>query len=127
MVAVVRFDCQTGASAVKFSRAAVAVWVSLLAVNGLHSGFARATENTKRSFTVKDSIELAYFGDLDTHVSQPGEDGVYSPDGRHYARITHQGVVSSGETEATIWIFETSSIRRYLGDANAGPMPEAIQ
>jgi hypothetical protein len=70
-----------------------------------------------RPFQVRDSVEMAYFGTLAS--SMPGDlddDGIVSPDGRHFVKVTHRGVLPAGLTEGTIWLFDTASIRRSIED-----------
>ncbi len=71
--------------------------------------FAGACE--PRRFEVRDSIEMSYFG---TRISSAppdlDEDDVFSPDHRHFVKITHRGVLPQGVTEGTLWLFDTAAM-----------------
>ena len=59
----------------------------------------------QRRFEVHDSVEMSEFTDI----------GMFSPDGRYYAAVTERGLLPQGVSEATLWLFETSLIRHYVG------------
>src|SRR5690349_9925109 len=89
-------------------------WLCWLLI-GNTVGTAPLQAEPLRRFTVRDSVEMAYFGDLlGSLPRRAGDDAIFSPDGRYYARLTHRGVLLSGAIESTIWLFETASIVKYL-------------
>lgn len=101
------------------------IWRSCLARLVVASLFATgaigaavvAEEGTEvsRRFTVRDSIEMSYFGNLfGSQLPKADEDGIYSPDGRYYARLTHRGVLPGGLIESTIWVFDVEAVRKAL-------------
>jgi hypothetical protein len=102
-------------------------WLTLfgtlvLAMGGVARAPAREPTAT-RSFSVRDSIEMTHFGDLSGGDEADGEDGSYSPDGRYFAKLTHRGVLSTGELESTIWLFRATEIGSHLDDPLHTPPP----
>lgn len=79
-------------------------------------------------FTVRDSVEMSYFGTL--VASQPDDlddDGLVSPDGRIAVKVSHRGVLPSGVTEGTIWRFDAIALRRSVNDKSLGiPAPTPL-
>jgi len=70
-----------------------------------------AADEEKRPFTVRDSIEMSYFGTVtESDPRHSLDDGAASPDGRYIVRMTHRGVIADGVTEGTIWIFDTKEV-----------------
>jgi hypothetical protein len=69
-----------------------------------------------RPFTVRDSIELAAFGTPEKPY-MPIPRVVFSPDREHFLTVTIKGNVDSGKREATLWIFRSTDVRRYLGSS----------
>jgi dipeptidyl aminopeptidase/acylaminoacyl peptidase len=88
-----------------------------------------ASADGKRKFDVSDSVEMSYFGTI--RVSAPDDlddDGVVSPDGRYFVKVTHRGVLPQGVTEGTLWLFDVASTLRSLRDPRlsvAQPTPLA--
>src|ERR1700683_4872749 len=80
--------------------------------------FAEAiARDAERRFEVRDSIEMSHFGTI--AYSAPDDlddDGVVSPDGRYFVKVTHRGVLPKGVTEGTTWLFDTRSIQRSLSN-----------
>lgn len=73
--------------------------------------------NGKRKFDVRDSIVMSYFGTI--RLSAPhylDDDGVVSPDGRYFVKVTHRGVLPQGVTEGTLWLFDAASTLRSIRD-----------
>jgi hypothetical protein len=80
-----------------------------------------------RPFTVRDAIEMAYFGNISTSSpSKVYDDGAVSPDGRFAIKITHRGVLPDGDTEGTIWLFNVADVIRSIRDQDTTPS-EPIQ
>ena len=102
------------------SLAALAISLSFTAIQTL------AGDAAKRPFTVRDSIEMSYFGTL--WESQPDDlddDGIVSPDGRFVVKVTHRGLLPSGVTEGTIWRFDAVAMRQSVNHLNIA-VPEPI-
>lgn len=82
----------------------------------------------KRHFTVRDSVEMSYFGNI--RSSMPDElddDGLTSPDGRMTIKVTHRGVVPEGVTKGTIWLFDTARLRAAVNDQKLeNPKPDVL-
>ncbi len=101
---------------------------SVLAVSGVLASDHAEGLADKRRFTVKDSVEMSYFGT--TRSSEPNEiddDGVTSPDGRYVVKLTHRGVLPEGVTEGTLWLFETAAITRSIAHPEViVPAPVAL-
>jgi dipeptidyl aminopeptidase/acylaminoacyl peptidase len=81
-----------------------------------------------RPFQVRDSVEMSYFGTLASSMPEDlDDDGIVSPDGRHFVKVTHRGMLPAGLTEGTIWLFDTASIRRSIEDTGTEvPKPSAL-
>lgn len=83
----------------------------------------------RRSFTVKDSIEISYFLDpsrrTDGHRPE-GQPFIYSPDGKYALMVTQRGVLSTNCLEATIWLLDVQSVRKYLHKSEAKPQPRKL-
>jgi dipeptidyl aminopeptidase/acylaminoacyl peptidase len=95
---------------------------SALAMSGLLSKGEADELAGKRPFTVRDSVEMSYFGTV--RSSEPDDmddDGIVSPDGRYVVKLTHRGVLPQGVTEGTIWLFATDSIKRSINDPKISP------
>ncbi len=101
-------------------------WLAVL--SGVAASLAIADPAPARRFEVRDSVEMSYFGTV--FNSQPGDlddDGITSPDGRYFVKVTHRGVLPEGVTEGTIWLFDTTEVRRSVNDPSAGaPTPVPI-
>ena len=70
-----------------------------------------------RRFEVRDSVEMSYFGTLASSTPNDlDDDGVFSPDGRYFVKVTHRGVLPQGVTEGTIWLFDTAAVEKSLRD-----------
>ena len=104
------------------SLAALAISLSFTAIQTL------AGDAAKHPFTVRDSIEMSYFGTL--WESQPDDlddDGIVSPDGRFVVKVTHRGLLPSGVTEGTIWRFDAVAMRQSVNHLNiAVPEPTPL-
>jgi len=74
----------------------------------------------KRSFSVKDSIEMTTFSD--PYTRYPSATCKLSPDGRHFIVITTKGLLRSNQLESSLWIYSKAAIEKYLnGMASAAP------
>jgi len=78
-----------------------------------------------RPYTVTDSPALSVFeaGPLD------GARGALasSPDGRLQLVVTQRGLVADNRLEATLWLFSTAALERYVrGDAGDAPLPRRL-
>jgi hypothetical protein len=83
-------------------------WIAVMASEGL------------RPFEVHDSIEMAYFGTrLSSAPDDLDEDGLFSPDGRHFIKITHRGLLPQGVMEGTLWLFDAAAVERSVEDPTA--------
>src|SRR6266851_5182406 len=83
-----------------------------------------AGADSTRRFQVRDSVEMAYFGT--PALSAPDDmddDAVVSPDGRHFVKLTHRGVLPQGVTEGTVWLFDTAPTKRAIVDPKLSPLP----
>ena len=87
-----------------------------------------AVEAGSRRFTVRDSVQMSYFGNI--RSSMPDElddDGITSPDGRLLIKVTHRGVLPEGYTEGTIWLFDAADAKRSINDpGHETPRPVAL-
>ena len=81
-----------------------------------------------RPFTTRDSVEMAYFGNIwSSSLEQPYDDGAVSPDGRYALKVTHRGVLPDGVTEGTIWLFDVQDVIKSIKDAvSMPPAPFAL-
>jgi len=61
-----------------------------------------ASDASQRRFSVRDSIEMSNFS----------EPGLLSPDGHWFAIVTQRGLIAQDATEATIWLFDSSGLRK---------------
>src|SRR5262245_29848384 len=69
-----------------------------------------------RPFESHDAVEMADFT----------EAAVFSPDARYFVTVTQPGLLPQGETEATLWLFDTAAVRRAVADASSiEPVPLA--
>lgn len=86
---------------------------------------ALSADAEKPRFTVRDSVEMSYFGTL--VASQPDDlddDGLVSPDGTIAVKVSHRGVLPSGITQGTIWRFDAIALRRSVNDQSVDiPVP----
>ncbi len=72
-----------------------------------------------RTFQVRDSVTMSYFGTLSRSApADLDDDGLLSPDGRHFVKVTNRGVLPQGASEGTIWIFDTEAVRRCVNHPN---------
>jgi dipeptidyl aminopeptidase/acylaminoacyl peptidase len=70
----------------------------------------------QRRFQVRDSIEMARFA----------EPGLLSPDERYIATLTERGRIEQNSTEATIWLFDTSALRRAINQSDHAALKPAV-
>lgn len=78
----------------------------------------------KRPFTVRDSVEMSYFGTvIESDPRHSLDDGATSPDGRYIVRMTHRGIIADGVTEGTIWLFSTNDVLQAIEDPDAAVTP----
>jgi hypothetical protein len=76
---------------------------------------ADTPSQTKRRFEVHDSVEMSYFGTVFSSAPDDlDDDGIISPNGRHFIKVTHRGVLPQGLTEGTIWLFDTAAIQKAI-------------
>ncbi len=109
----------------KLSHAGILLSLGLIFANTALA--ADVTSQMNRRFEVHDSVEMSHFGTLaDSAPDDLDEDGIVSPDGRYFVKVTHRGVLPAGVTEGTIWLFETQSVQRSIRDSRLEvpkPMP----
>ncbi len=92
-----------------FPRSFMAARLSLILVLVVCVANVKADE--KRPFTVRDSVEMSYFGTVtDSNPEYSYDDGVASPDGRYFVKMTHKGVLPEGDMEGTIWLFDVKKV-----------------
>jgi hypothetical protein len=85
---------------------------------------ANVTMEAKRSFTVRDDIEMVEFVDsFQTALRSPIK---YSPDGRYFAVVTERGLVEKNIVEDTIWVFSTSEITAALAGSSSVPSSSPV-
>jgi dipeptidyl aminopeptidase/acylaminoacyl peptidase len=95
-------------------------WLSSLALlaccGGLFCWPSTSLAQAKRHFAVRDSIEMATL----SRSSGTGrnEEVKFSPDGRYFCLTTTRGILQSNEVESTIWLFETSSVTRFIAQSD---------
>ncbi len=88
-------------------------------------GAAETASHAKRPFEVRDSVEMAYFGTIESSQRDHlPDDGLISPDGRYITKITHRGLLPEGVTEGTIWLFETRQVLDFI--RKGGPPPQPV-
>ncbi|RZV39094.1 MAG: hypothetical protein EX272_01355 [Chromatiales bacterium] len=91
-------------------------------------GAVSADSDSLRAFTVSDSVEMSYFGNV--YESSPAhsyDDRVVSPDGKHIVVMTHRGVLPAGYSEGTIWLFDVDDVLASVNDEETEvPTPAAI-
>lgn len=80
----------------------------------------------QRPFTARDSVEMAYFGNLGGAPASIYDDGAVSPDGRYAIKLTHRSVFPEGVTEGTIWLFDVSDVKRSIDDDRQTPAPPMV-
>jgi dipeptidyl aminopeptidase/acylaminoacyl peptidase len=100
----------------------------LLTATAALSGPLRSDAGTgdRRRFEVRDSVEMSYFGTpASSAPDDMDDDGIASPDGRHFIKVTHRGVLPQGMTEGTIWLFDTATIKQSLNDPRLD-VPKAV-
>jgi len=66
---------------------------------------------------------MAYFGDLLSGRLNPNEDGLFSPDGNYYVKLTHRGVLPEGLIESTIWLWRVDDLTRAVNDSHREVVP----
>src|SRR5258708_5176194 len=108
----------------------------LAVVAGLSFGtlFGFAEEGaSKRSFTVKDLIEISYIVNPapSTNIRVTGEQPlgvpIYSPDTKHFLLVTQRGVLAANTLEGTIWLFDLKSVQDYAaGKSATKPVPRKL-
>lgn len=88
---------------------------------------ATADETRHREFTVRDSVEMSFFGNVQTsNPKHSYDDGVVAPNCRYVARMTQRGVLPEGHSEGTIWLFDTQAVLAAVNDQNLdveSPLP----
>jgi dipeptidyl aminopeptidase/acylaminoacyl peptidase len=108
--------------------AAAAGVINLLALDTIASAGEQGPAGKARRFTVRDSVEMAYFGNI--RASMPDEldeDGITSPDGRWTIKVSHRGLLPEGVTEGTVWLFDARRLRAGVNDTSLDvPKPEAL-
>jgi len=94
---------------------------------------SRAEADKKRSFTIKDSIEISYIvnvarrTDISLQTEHPIGVPVASADGKYFLLVTQRGVLSNNTLEGTIWLFNQQAIRDYASGRNtAKPVPRKL-
>jgi hypothetical protein len=77
-----------------------------------------------RHYEVRDTVEMSYFGTIAASTSVDlDDDAISSPDGHHFLKVTHRGVLPQGVTEGTIWLFDTKAIQKSVNDPRLVPAP----
>ncbi len=74
----------------------------------------------KRRFTLRDSIEFSSFLYPGRQFGQPVSQATFSPDRSHFVVATMRGDLASGKREATMWVFDSAEVRRYLSANSNG-------
>lgn len=101
------------------------LWISICALLSI-SSYVGAQTAEQRSFTSRDAVEMAYFGNIARSTFyQPHDDGRVSPDGKSAIQITHRGALPAGETEGTLWLFDVDRILQSIEDSSTAP-PEPL-
>ncbi len=78
----------------------------------------------EHAFSVKDDIAMVRFSEPSADTNSPvSENARTSPDGKHIAVVTTQGLLDSDRIESTISVFDLDAINRFLNDA-ARPAPK---
>jgi dipeptidyl aminopeptidase/acylaminoacyl peptidase len=52
-------------------------------------------------------------------MAQFAQQAIFSPDGRYFVTVTQRGLLPQGHSEATLWLFDTSTIRHSIGAGTA--------
>ena len=101
---------------------------SVLALIMSWCGTVAADSGPPREFTVRDSVEMSYFGNV--YESSPAhsyDDRVVSSDGRHVVTVTHRGVLPEGYSEGPIWLFKVEDVLAAVNDEDVDvPLPLPI-
>lgn len=74
----------------------------------------------KRRFTLRDSIEFSSFLYPGRQFGQPVSQATFSPDQAHFVVAAMRGDLASGKREATMWLFDSAEVRRYLSANSNG-------
>lgn len=86
-----------------------------------------AANNAKRTFTVRDSIELTRFSDPNAKDWSAARIK-YSPDSKYVIAVTTRGLVDTNQVESTLWLFDMSQVRAYVRATGSmlAPTPSRI-
>ncbi len=94
---------------------------------------SRAEADNKRSFTIKDSIEISYIisvarrTDISLQTEHPIGIPVKSADGKYFLLVTQRGVLPNNTLEGTIWLFNRQAIWDYASGRNTTkPLPRKL-
>ncbi|MBV8206727.1 MAG: hypothetical protein JO041_08035 [Acidobacteria bacterium] len=68
----------------------------------------------QRRFSVQDSIEISTFLDSAQQFGPLASQASFSPDKSHFVAVTVRGNPTTGEREATVWLFDSKGVREYL-------------
>lgn len=81
-----------------------------------------------RRFTVHDSVEMAYFGNIRSSMPDDlDDDGITAPDGKWTIKVSHRGLLPEGSTEGTIWLFDATQLRISVNDKSIEvPKPSVL-
>jgi hypothetical protein len=80
------------------------------------SAVAAKDGGARRSFTVKDSIEISYIvsptpsGMVGLADALPTGMPIFSPDGKYFLLLTQRGVLEANNLEATLWLFDKQDV-----------------
>jgi dienelactone hydrolase len=74
-------------------------------------------------FSVTDSISLMTFETPMSRLLVPAPAVSFSPDGAHFVVVTIRGVLSSNMRVATLWLWDSASVRAYLLGRGGGLPP----
>lgn len=99
--------------------AVAACWVfASMSVSG-------AVATSPRPFTVRDSIELSTFLYPGSQW-QVSSEVSFSPDRAHFVVATIRGNLTSGKRDATLWLFDSASVRKYVAGNQPGDFSQAV-
>ena len=94
-------------------------FVSLCLIASSLCGQASLAQN--HTFTVKDSIEMTRFADLSGEIQDSNV--LISPNQRNFIVVTSRGILSSNQTESSLWIFDTQAVQSYVLHHETTPIP----
>lgn len=114
-----RSDAASGRG--KFAPAAAKLAVALLV---LGTCLATSCLAKTRHFTVRDSIA---YSDFVNSRWRPTPRVLFSPDRTHFAAVTEHGDVDIDQRIASVWLFDTAEVRRYVRSGGHVPFKGAVK